>query len=549
MNKKIIYRLLYIIIALIIVSCAQQVSPTGGPVDKAPPKLKNSVPANGAVNFAGNRIELQFDEFIQLKDAQNQLIISPPFKEKPDLILKNKVLLIKLPDEPLKENTTYTFNFGNAIADITENNAEDNFQFVFSTGTEIDTLRLTGNVKNAKDLNPEKGVYVLLYPENADDSAVYKLAPSYFGKTNSSGQFEIGHIKSGKYKVVALKDGNQNLKYDMPDELVGFSDNTIEISSDKTIDLKVFEENNKKQYIKKTNDGAYGATEIYFNKPLKNPEIKAIEKENWLYIEKSANLDTLSFWYKNDKKDSLKIIIKDVNGYVDTVISPYKTIESMQTRGGKGGVFKLGLSNNINSGQPFTPGDKLILKANHPLASIDTSKIEITNNKLRLYNNWVLPSFGTKIAYSNNQFNDAEKYSVKLFPGAFRDIFGLSNDTMKFEFTVGEKENYGNFKLTVTSAKMKGDLILYLLDDKDKELSKKIIKETDFINGKAPVQYLNLTPKEYKLKLIRDENANGSWDTGNYLKRLQPEQIIYFGGKLTVRENWDLEQEWILDEK
>ncbi|MEO8149824.1 MAG: Ig-like domain-containing domain, partial [Bacteroidia bacterium] len=187
-----------LLLCLFVVSCAIRQQPSGGSKDLVPPKILHSLPENYTTNFIAKEIRIDFDEFIDLKELNKQLVISPLMKNDPEVSVKGKSLIIKLPDS-LRQNTTYTLNFGNAIVDTHESNALDDFQYVFSTGPVLDSLQVNGEVKFAENLKTEKGIVVMLY-NNLSDTVVYNTLPDYFAKTDSSGKFLIKNLRPDTYK-------------------------------------------------------------------------------------------------------------------------------------------------------------------------------------------------------------------------------------------------------------------------------------------------------------------------------------------------------------
>jgi len=182
-------------------ACANVGVPTGGQKDTSPPVVVQSSPPDKSLNFNGDVIRITFDEFIQLKNISQQLIVSPPFKDKPEVKLRNKTLVISL-NNPLRDSTTYTLYFGDAVADLNEGNIFRNFRFVFSTGNKIDSLKTGGTLVNAFTLKPEKDVMVMLYADKSD-SAPLKDMPLYVSRTGDKGEFLITNIRKGVYKVFA----------------------------------------------------------------------------------------------------------------------------------------------------------------------------------------------------------------------------------------------------------------------------------------------------------------------------------------------------------
>ena len=212
------YRLLYIPIAFLFIlsftDCAKRGRPTGGLKDSIPPVIIKSSPENYRINFNENEIKIYFDEYIKLKDLNKELIISPPFKNQPNItpLSTSKYIKIKITDT-LKENTTYSFNFGKSIVDNNEENAFKYFKYIFSTGDFIDSLSLKGNIKDALLLNPESPTTVMLYEVNETfkDSIIYLEKPTYITTTQDSTQtFELTNLKEGKYLLIALKEKNND---------------------------------------------------------------------------------------------------------------------------------------------------------------------------------------------------------------------------------------------------------------------------------------------------------------------------------------------------
>ncbi len=264
---------------LFLASCAQVVAPGGGKKDTTPPNALKYTPDSASIHFNAKSVEILFDEFIQLQDLNNQLIISPPMDKTPDIKVKEKTLLIDFDkNEVLKPNTTYCISFGNSVQDLNENNPIENFQYIFSTGTFIDSLKLKGKVQNALNQYTEKGIVVMLYSD-LSDSIVYKSQPDYFSKTLGDGTFQINNIKAGKYKLVAIKDVNNNYKYDGESESIGFVDAPIDVSEKQNILIDLFQEPTKKVYLKKYIHDSYGKVSFFFNQGSDSLRVQPINND------------------------------------------------------------------------------------------------------------------------------------------------------------------------------------------------------------------------------------------------------------------------------
>ena len=345
--------------------------PGGGKKDITPPRVVKYLPDSAQTNFNSKGIELIFSEYIQLKDLNSQLIISPPLKTTPDITVKNKsVNIVFGKAETLKPNTTYSISFGNSIQDITENNPIENFRYIFSTGSYIDSLSLKGKVENAYNHSTEKSILVMLYSD-MEDSAVFKRLPDYFAKTKEDGTFQINNIKEGKYKLVALKDGNTNYKYN-EGESIGFIGAPIDVEEHKSILIDLFEEPSKKFYLKKAIYDSYGKMIFAFNKPADNFSIEpinyTIDKGDEL-LKFSVNRDTVTYWFGNMTKDNFKFRIKNGSSVMDTL--EYKLITKEDALKSKRHPLKLTVQNNFNGNQTFDINGEIKLQMSQPIANID----------------------------------------------------------------------------------------------------------------------------------------------------------------------------------
>ena len=210
--------------------CAQIGMPTGGPRDSTPPVLLNATPPNNTIHFKGKQVVLTFDEYVHLQDLQKNLLVAPEPKTIPNISSKLKTVIIKIRDT-LQPNTTYSFQFGNAIQDINENNPYHDFTYVLSTGSYIDSLTLNGNVIIAQTGKPDSTLIAMLY-NNLGDSAVYKEKPRYVARLDSSGNFHFKNLASGSYHLFALKDESGQKMYNNPSQLFAFADSIIELPKD-----------------------------------------------------------------------------------------------------------------------------------------------------------------------------------------------------------------------------------------------------------------------------------------------------------------------------
>ncbi len=570
-----IQKILFLFLTLFLyMNCARIASPPGGPKDETPPRIKKSVPENLSVNFSSRNIEIEFDEYIKFNDI-SQLITSPPMKEKPEIKLKGKGLQIKL-NEELQDNTTYTINFGNAIVDNNESNAIENFQYVFSTGPDLDSLSLAGKVVNAFDHSLAEDVYILLY-ENLSDSTIYNEKPLYLTKTDKRGYFKINNLKEGDYQVFALEDVNRNYIYEPPEKL-SFIDSVIHLDADfktdtislsdslgpvpEMINLYLFEEVVPKQYIESSTRISDNNILLVFNEVLiKEPGFSLpgySEKDNWFIIENYIVGDSIGLWITDTaiiNLTRLNLEIKYPLSGVDTGLFYTDTISlSVKKNKSKGNRKALGKSEMETKPEPQTtnlnlmPGSGNILDLNKafwfesrtPVNNIDTSRISLFE---------IVDSVETKLnfrlAFNKRDFRrlffktdwkEGTDYRIKLYPGAVNDIYDNKNDSTEFSFKTRKMDEYGS--IIMEMQEIEEEMIIQLLDEKNNILRSISIKSDTILNFEF------LQPKTYRIKAILDKNKNGKWDTGSWLKKLQPEKIDFYIEEIKLRSNWEFTKTW-----
>lgn len=568
-------------------SCARIAAPPGGPKDVDPPVLLKSKPLNFSNHFEGKIIEIEFDEYIQLREINQQLIISPPLQKKPVITVKGKKLVIKL-DEDLKANTTYNFNFGNAIVDNNESNPLKNFQFVFSTGDKIDSLSFKGNVLSAFDLSIPENVSILLY-EDLSDSAIYKEKPLYVSKVNEEGNFEVSNLKADTFQVFALQDENLDYIYEPP-EMVAFSDSFLILTeqnyhekpalNDSTlsdslrsvpdtvflseIELKLFKEISKEQYLKESARKRKEKLIFVFNSPLKEgPGISLLdfpEKKDWFLKEKYVIGDTFGIWLKDTalvNQEALSIILNyseaDMSGATTLVTDtikmrfkkPKKTSRRKNLKVQQPVKLKLSLTYSAGKGSLLNLNESFSIIAGTPIETWDTSKISVyfIKDSVEISQDYRIARDTARLnrLLIPEKWKENSIYKIRLLPGAVTDIYGLSNDTSIIDFKTRELEYYGNIIFEVEQ--VKNNLILQLVEKEDK-----LVRQT-IVSVDTTVRFTLLQPKSYWIKVIKDDNKNGKWDTGNLLEKIQPERVTYYFEEIKLRSNWDYKKNWTVEFK
>ena len=583
--KRCALYLTVILSAILLIRCANVVTPSGGPKDSKAPVVHEAAPENNSTNFHGRSIHLTFDEFVTLNNPTNNVIISPPMDKKPTYRTSGKTLIIRF-EEPLKPNTTYSINFGDAIKDLHEGNVFLGYVYNFSTGENIDSLSLKGKITSASTLTPSEGFIVGLYSDDNDtltlDSLPYFVKPNYITTTDKKGNFEFSGLSDKEYLIFALKDNNSNLIFDLPNEEIAFyqklvrpyyienqivkkaktdtlqndstavKDSVMEI---KKTDYPVYElysfvQEDSVQKLFKKELAEARLLRFVFRYPAQKVSITALEAlpDTFNIMQAySVRKDTV-LWYCTPNRDSLWISINDGVNISDTThysLKPRESTSRWKRKKEEKEAKRLDVKNNLKAGK-LKPEQQLTLSFNDPIVEIrlpDT--MLLIENKDTIYN--VLnfekaDEYGLKYNITNN-FKPENKYQIIIPDSVFFGARGFTNDTVKLSFSVREESAFGNIYITVEKPAGVPQVIVELTTDNGKTIDKQIITKTQ------EVSFEYLEPGKYKLKATLDLDANGEWSPGNFGRHLQPEKIVFYNKTLEVRANWDidLDEPWKID--
>ncbi|SFW53437.1 Ig-like domain-containing protein [Cellulophaga fucicola] len=527
MARRILSLLFLFLMVFAIVQCARRGTPSGGPKDITPAEVINSVPANRSTNFKSKTIRLEFNEYIKLKDIQKQLIVSPPLKYEPEITPQgsaSKFIEITIKDT-LKENTTYTFNFGQSIEDNNEGNPSSFLSYVFSTGDYIDSLSLTGVVSDAFKKKVDNFISVMLYKVDSTftDSIIYKEPPYYITNTlDSTNIFSLKNLKAGEYALFALKDEGNNNKFDQGLDKIAYLDHTITVPTDSIYELSLFKE--VPNFT--VSVPSYAAKNKIIFGYQGNGDTLKIERLSYLpdsvktKVTKEIDKDTLNYWISPFEADSLNFrVINDFEKTIDTFTVKTRKLPADSLK------FNVVSNKRISEENPFW------IAANIPIQKIDTSKIKIVDKDTIAVNAPVkLDSIKNRLDFDMVVPLDNE-YSITMLPSAITDFFGAVNDTITYRVSYVDPTE--NSLLTVAlSGAVVYPVIVQLVDE-----SGKLIREQFAIEPKSFV-YKNVKPGKYQVKVIQDTNGNQKWDTGNYLEKKFPEKISY-SPIVELRANWE----------
>ncbi|TDN95500.1 Ig-like domain-containing protein [Salegentibacter sp. 24] len=537
MLKRIPGVLLVAVLVLLCVQCAKKGMPEGGPEDEEPPTFLRANPENYNTNFTAEEIRIFFDEYIKLEDARQQIVISPPIEPRPSIIpmgTARKDIRIQNLDS-LQKNTTYTINFGKSIVDNNEGNPLPYFKYVFSTGDYLDSLEISGTIKDAYLKAPSEFISIFLYEVDStfSDSLVFKETPRYITYTlDSTVNFEMENLKEGTYQILAVEDKNDNYNFDPKSEKIGFIKDYITLPTDSTYKITIFKEKlpfeAQRPKLLKGNqilfgyEGSKGIDSVEIN--LLTPKPEGFQSR----IVKDAKTDTLYYWYNiRPENDSLSFEVLSPSGR-----------DTLFTKIGEEPRDSLNVTTEPSGGIEFEQNFKF--KANTPITDINSELISIRdkdsvlipfNAEMRPLENEIIISF---------EKSESTDYLVTALPGAITDLFKTTNDTIQQSLNTKSYADYGSIILNLQNVD-RYPILVQLTNEKGEVMAEK------YSNGDSNFHFRFLNPAEYLIRVIFDENENQKWDTGDYLKRIQPEEIQYYQDTINVRSNWDMPETFILE--
>lgn len=595
------------VILAIVYSCASIGTLEGGPIDEDPPMFLESNPLPGSLNNSKlKRISIAFDEFIKLDNPNEKIVISPPQKQQPEIKASSKRVIIRLEDT-IMPNTTYTIDFADAIQDNNEGNPLEGFTFTFSTGDRLDTMAISGTVLNAADLEPVKGLAVGLY-ENLSDTAFTTLPFERVGRTDSRGQFSIRGVAPGKYHIFALQDGDQNYYYSQPNEAIAFHDSLIIPTWERrtrfdtlwvdsiTIDtifeveythylpdavlLRSFKEKVYNQRLARSERATAKEFTLNFTAPADTlPLLQGLNfdaTDAFLIDLPTGRLDTLHYWIKDSmiykidtlkmqltylytdtlnqlvpRTDTLKLVSKERPKTEKELKKEQEEKEKERKRREEKGEPPL-VETEFLKAEVYCPSqmdvyDYITLTFTEPLASYVDTAIHLRHQVDTLWEDMTFrierDSFDHKIynIYPDEDWEFGGSYTFEVDSMGFTGLYGLFTDKMKNDFKVKMPEEYGAIFFNISGLDTVPAFV-ELLSEQDV-----VLRTVDVTDGKADFYFLN--PGKYGARLVVDRNGNREWDTGDYAKGIQPEQVYYYWQVLELKANFELTQTWVLKDR
>ena len=608
---------LFIFSLLLLTSCAKMGQPDGGWFDETPPSVIKASPADKGVNVKSRKINIYFNEFIKVDNPTENVIVSPPQLEVPEIKGQGKSIVVELKDS-LKSNTTYTVDFSDAISDNNENNPLGNYTYSFSTGAVIDTMEVSGHVLEAENLEPVKGILVGLY-SNLSDTIFRKSPLLRVARTDSRGHFVIKGVAPGKYRVYALKDADGNYKFTQKSEQIAFNHDilapsfrpdtrpdtiwrdSLHIDSIRSIPythfqpdnvvLRAFTEIQTDRYLVKSERKEANHFTLYYSYGSPQlPKIKGLnfDEKNAFIVESNAKRDTINYWLRDTalvnqdtlsvqlkylrtdsmgmlkpQTDTLQILSKEP--YAKRMKQKQKDIaewKKKQEKAEKKGVkFEtemkpVALKMEIDASSEIDPDKNISMSSLTPLGVVDTSKIHLYSKHDTLWykspfifhllknkhNKEVTDSTGKDTLSMHRNFElvgewrPGIEYSLEIDSAAFVDIYGFASGRTKGGFKVKTTDEYSTLFVTISGMSGK-QVVAQLLNGSDN-----VVKEVSSNTGTAEFFYVR--PETYYLRMFVDSNGNGRWDTGDFDKDLQPEDVYYYPEAIECKAKRDVTLTW-----
>lgn len=587
----------------ILVQCATIGTPEGGPKDTLPPVVLGVYPKSYTTNFTDKKIEILFDEYIQLKDQQKELYTSPEMKKKPTLLMRGKTLHVEIKDDSLKPNTTYAIEFGATISDNNEGNPLHGYRYVFSTGAEIDSLVMSGYTEDSEKVDSLGRTFIYFFeadslPEIVDyDSTMFNFKPHKIARSQKNGIFIAQNLRPVDYRIYAFYDNNDNQLYEPGEDKIGFLDRTYNPaemepfyvwydsirrypSADPQLYFRLFvDESFSRQTLKEKLRPDQHKVELYFG--AKHPDIRSIKfdgvrAEDIIYEPVSARGDTLYLWLRTPSAqlpDTLKgeIVyfkhdsIRQLQEEREELKLHWRLIETKEQekererlererrKAEENGTewveppvpskFKM---TSYKQTTEVNPEEDLAVEFATPLTRFDSASIRLLSwselgDTIRERFHFIPDTLSPRKFRMRSDWSPLRKYELFIPTDALADITGEGNDSLKMSLTVADKEKFAVVNLTVQPRKEEYRYVVQFVDSK----SNKVVRTVkDLSSGTHTVNYVE--PTDLKIRIIEDMNHNGRWDGGNMVEHRQSERSEFYkdaNGEetFTAKTGWEFD--------
>lgn len=517
-------------LVVLLAACAQVREPQGGPKDTTAPLLVQAEPANGTTDFTGRRIVLHFDERIKLDRVRERLLISPPLEKAPEVTVSRGTDVIIDLAAPLAPNTTYTFNIGETVVDLSEGNVAAGLTYVVATGSHLDSLSVSGTVEDAFSGAPAAGVLVLLH-DASDTVNVTNGRPSYFTRTDQQGRFRLTHLRAGRSHLTALRDQNADLRYDLPNEDIAFDTTAVDPTDTIPRRLFLFRPLSADQQVMEAKVLPDRGWRLVLARPSAGVDLHPLDREG----------GALSWWPQwSPGRDTVVLWPSDTTLLADQRFAVAEDGRAIDT-----------LTYRITQRMPFyltasvvtaAADQRKYLLSSRPLARIRPEHVRLRTDSTELPVILSIDTLDPRVAWPGPLPPLPKSATLELLPGALTDRYGGSNDTLRLAWGTRPATEYGELHMQVqpdSGTVISGPLVLQLLDGQGH-----VAREDRPTGLPFAITWHLVDPGSYTLKLIEDRDGNGRWSTGSYADRRQPERTFTQGPTVSVRANWDVEVTW-----
>lgn len=498
--------------------------PGGGPKDTQPPKVLQTTPEQNRVLFSDQEVTLVFDEYVQLKDVAKQLVISPPVFPKPVVQASGKS--VKITFDELSDSTTYVINFGKSIVDVNEGNALENYRFVFSTGPVLDTMFVTGRAFDLDTGQPLKNGVAMLFRHTGSPAVMDTVIPDHFARCDDKGNFRIENASAGSYRLAVLGEKNENLILDEAGEKAGFVSETITLPVSRSFEVWASEQMPSQTQIVSANFVPPATLVTVFNSDANSALARGVN----VNLEGSRKVvstdgDTVRFFLFQKPTNLPVEVVWSMDGS-DLDTSSYRSRALTESAGEK-------LSLSFEPGLWDNPEEPSRIRFTTPMQSWDVSKIRLVMDSIQMDQ----PAVSVAMDSMSIEIKRPVKpgtYTIRLDPGAVRDMYGRSSDSTVFRLVIPDEKTKGSIAYAFQHKPDPGS-ILQLLNE-----SGQVVRSASCEDG-TEGSFTMLSPGKYRLRILEDVNGNGRWDKGNIRQGIQPEWFIYHPAEITVRGNWEVE--------
>lgn len=576
--------LLSVLLVAALSRCANMAAPQGGPMDTIPPRIVSMTPPYGTTNFRGNRILIEFNEYIQLKDQQKYFYTSPFMEKKPTLLVKGRVLQIDF-KQALDSNQTYALNFGSSVVDNNEGNPHIGLRFVFSTGDYIDSMVMSGLTRDARTIDSVGNAFILFYDAALDsnpeyDSTMILHRPQSVGRAFPNGIFIAENLRPMDYRIYALEDNNGNLTYEPGVDRVGFLDSVynprhmlpfniwfdttrLYMQADPQIGFNMFMDKPfRRQVLTSTSRPQKNRLLFQFSAPypqIDTLEFFGIDSSQVITEYLKAGRDSISYWL-NMPPDQLPDTVKGRIVYHRTdslgVLVPYaqefkhgwfeRPVDSKDEKPKTDEKVPNPFKVRVDAGSSVNPENHIPFSFDYPLILVKEEDILLENvtdaNKaVEVPFTFEPDTLKIREWTLRAEWKADDKYRLVIPAGTFENIRRETNDTLRASFTIESPDKFSTLVLNVTGQTPESKYIVEIIDEKGKTVLR---ERRDITTGEHYFHYLKAGI--IRIRVIQDTNGNGVWDTGSLIGRRQPERVEMFVGpdgkeEITTKVNWELE--------